>query len=195
VGLRLWEIGSAAPRASRLDEAALPYLQDLHEATHGSIYLAVHQGGYALCVAAVVGRHPVQPAVRAGTRAPLMSPGAGEVLLAHAAPDVIEQALASCAPGPDHSGHRARQRLADIRRSGIAVARNGTSSVVVVAPVYGPPGEVAAALSVAVRPIDTHRVPPRLVRMAAARVSHALGGRHETDLPASEAQGGTRRAY
>lgn len=175
VGLRLWEIGNASPRASRLDAAAVPYLQDLHEATRGSTYLAVHLGGSALCVVAIVGHHPVQPVVRAGTRAPLMSPGAGEVLLAHAGPDVIEQALANCVPGPDHNGHRARQRLADIRRSGIAVAHNGNSSVVVVAPVYGRPGEVVAALSVAVRPIDTLRAPPGLVRLAAARVSHELG--------------------
>src|SRR3954470_19708394 len=33
VGVRLWEIGRLAPTVSRLDEVAIPYLEDLYEAT------------------------------------------------------------------------------------------------------------------------------------------------------------------
>src|SRR4051812_31917683 len=34
VGLRLWEVGSLAPRSTDLRQAALPFLEDLYEVTH-----------------------------------------------------------------------------------------------------------------------------------------------------------------
>src|SRR3712207_6089331 len=34
VGVRLWEVGALAPRTVGLREAALPFLEDLYEATH-----------------------------------------------------------------------------------------------------------------------------------------------------------------
>jgi hypothetical protein len=37
IGLHLWEIGSLAPRSKSLREAALPYLEDLYEATHENV--------------------------------------------------------------------------------------------------------------------------------------------------------------
>src|SRR5690349_20378156 len=37
IGLRLWEVGSLAPRGLGLREAALPFLEDLYEATHETI--------------------------------------------------------------------------------------------------------------------------------------------------------------
>ncbi len=37
VGLRLWEVASGCPRGQILREIALPFLQDLYEATHENI--------------------------------------------------------------------------------------------------------------------------------------------------------------
>jgi hypothetical protein len=41
VGSRLWEVAALAPRGTALREAALPFLEDLYEATHQNIRLAV----------------------------------------------------------------------------------------------------------------------------------------------------------
>lgn len=182
IGLRMWEIGKLAPRVSRLDEVSIPYLADLYEATHGTLGLAVRRGREALYVKAVGDHHPVPPVPRPGTRAPLTCPGAGEVLLAYAVPELIEQVLADRAP---HT-NGIRQRLAEIRRCGVAVTRDARSFLVA-APVHGSTGQVFAALSVAVRPSQASRVPSLLVRMAADGISRQL------DLPSSEPGGGATR--
>jgi DNA-binding IclR family transcriptional regulator len=171
VGVRMWEIGKLAPRVSRIDEVSIPYLADLYEATHGTLHLAVRRGHEALCVKVIGDHHPVPPVLRAGARAPLTCPGVGEVLLAHAVPELIECVLADCA----HS-NEIRQRLADIRRCGLAVTRNACSFRVA-APVYGAPGRVAAALSVAVRSSNAGRLPRLLVRLTADGISRELGGK------------------
>jgi hypothetical protein len=41
IGLRLWEVASLAPRTIGLREAALPLMEDLYEATHENVQLAV----------------------------------------------------------------------------------------------------------------------------------------------------------
>jgi len=183
VGVRMWEIGKLAPRVARVDEVSIPYLADLYEATHGTLHLAVRRGHEALYVKAIGDHHPVPPVLRAGTRTPLTCPGVGEVLLAHAPPEFIELVLADCPHSND-----IRQRLAEIRRSGVAVTKSA-GSYLVAAPVYGAPGRVVAALSVAVRTDDASRVPRLLVRLTADGISRELGG--QTDLPLSELGGGT----
>ncbi|NUR66464.1 MAG: helix-turn-helix domain-containing protein, partial [Streptomyces sp.] len=45
VGLRLWEVAALAPRGLGLRQIALPYLEDLYEATHENVQLAVRDGG------------------------------------------------------------------------------------------------------------------------------------------------------
>lgn len=44
VGLRLWELAALAPRGLALRQIALPYLEDLYEATHENVQLAVRDG-------------------------------------------------------------------------------------------------------------------------------------------------------
>src|SRR3984957_15889664 len=44
IGLHLWEIASLAPRSLGLREIALPYMEDLYEATHENVQLAVRDG-------------------------------------------------------------------------------------------------------------------------------------------------------
>ena len=50
VGLRLWEVGSLAPRALGLREVAMPFMDDLYEATRQHVLLAVLDGDAALLV-------------------------------------------------------------------------------------------------------------------------------------------------
>jgi DNA-binding IclR family transcriptional regulator len=171
VGLRLWEIGRLAPAVSRLDEVAIPYLEDLYEATHGALHLAVPLGAEALCVAAITGHQPVRPLLPAGARVPLESTGIGRVLLAYALPEVVEEVLG----GNGGSTYRIRQDLVEIRRCGVAVTRGGSRIFSAAAPVAGPLGTVMAAVSVAVRTPSDPPLLIRLLRRAAAGISRELG--------------------
>lgn len=44
IGLRLFEVAALAPRGPALREAAMPFLEDLYEATHENVHLAVLDG-------------------------------------------------------------------------------------------------------------------------------------------------------
>src|SRR5688500_7374307 len=48
IGMRLWELGVLAPRGGDLREVAMPFMQDLYEATHENVHLAVRDGLEAL---------------------------------------------------------------------------------------------------------------------------------------------------
>lgn len=43
IGLRLWEIGELARRGEQLRDVALPFMQDLYDATHENVHLAVRR--------------------------------------------------------------------------------------------------------------------------------------------------------
>src|SRR6187551_1685993 len=59
VGRRLWRVGLLAPVQRELREVALPYLQDLYDATRENVHLAVREGTEALYVERVHGRASV----------------------------------------------------------------------------------------------------------------------------------------
>lgn len=165
VGLRLWEVATLAPRGVGLREAALPFMEDLYEATHGNVQLAVRDGLDTVYVERLAGRLSIGVRTRVGLRFPLHAPGVGLVLLAYA-PESVQDAvlaapLASFTPQTVTDPAELRRRLADVRRSGIAVSdRQVTSDAIsVAAPLFGAvpgqegTGEVVAALSV-VLPAD-----------------------------------------
>lgn len=70
IGLRLWEIGSLCTRGPGLREAAMPFIEDLYEATHENVQLAVLEGDQALYVERISGRHAVPVISRSGGRLP-----------------------------------------------------------------------------------------------------------------------------
>jgi DNA-binding IclR family transcriptional regulator len=53
----LWELGTLATNRSPLREVALPYMQDLYEATHENVQVAVLDGFDALFLDRIRGRH------------------------------------------------------------------------------------------------------------------------------------------
>jgi DNA-binding IclR family transcriptional regulator len=181
IGLRLWEIGSLAPSTATLPEVAMPFMQDLYEATHENVQLAVLEGHEALYLEKIRGRRSVQVKSRRGGRLPLHATGVGKVLLAYAPPEFLEEVLAErlkrytphtiIAPG------HLRRALADVRLSGIAFAREemtvGTLSVA--SPLLDAAGRAVAAMSIVVRSTgaDLHRLAPA-VRTAALCASRQL---------------------
>lgn len=178
VGLRLWEIGRLTPTVSRLDEVAMPYLEDLYQATCGSVHLAVPLGADAVYVAAINGHQPVRPLRPPGTRVSLASPGIGQVLLAYAPADVLHDVLGEdghrTGERPAGSAYGLRQSLADIRRYGLAVSRDGIGSFSAAAPVFRSPATIVAAVSVAVRAPSDGCLVGNLLRRAAAEISREL---------------------
>ena len=157
VGLRLWEIGSLAPSRSGLRDIAIPFMEDLYEATHENVQLAVLAGREALFVEKISGRHSVAIITRVGGRLPLHATGVGKALLAFAPDNVQEAVLSSELPRLTaftitDSGVL-RRNLDEVRRLGYAATRDEMTlgSVSVAAPVFGADGEVVAAISLVVR--------------------------------------------
>ncbi|MBS2966085.1 IclR family transcriptional regulator [Actinocrinis puniceicyclus] len=183
IGLRLWEIGALAPRGLALREAAMPFLEDLYEATHENVQLAVRDAMEVVYIERISGRSAVGVLARVGEHWPLHATGVGLVLLAHSEPGVQEEylaaaQLASFTPHTITDPAALRRMLAEVRRCGFAVSdRQITDDALsVAAPVHDASGDVVAAVSVIVpragaRPNTL--APP--VRLAGLGISRALG--------------------
>jgi len=184
VGLRLWEIATLAPRGLALRQLALPYLEDLYEATHENVQLAVQDGGEVVYTEWISGRSAVGVHIRVGARWPLHATGVGLVLLAHGDPEFQEQycagTLASFTPYTITDPARLRRVLAEVRHTGVAVSSRQVTddALSVAAPVRGRGGAVVAAVSVVVPQTDA-QVPvlAPAVRLAALGISRAMGWR------------------
>ena len=183
IGLRLWELGALSPRGLALREAAMPFLEDLYEATHENVQLAVRDGMEVVYIERISGRSAVGVLARVGAHWPLHATGVGLVLLAHSDPAVQEEylaaeQLASFTPYTVTDPAKLRRLLAEVRHSGFAMSdRQITDDALsVAAPVRDPRGEVVAAVSVIV-PCAGAR-PATLapaVRLAGLGISRALG--------------------
>ncbi|MEU5872766.1 IclR family transcriptional regulator [Glycomyces sp. NPDC047369] len=180
IGLRLWEVGSLAPRGLGLRELALPVMEDLYEVTHENVQLAVRQGLELVFIERIAGRHAVPVLTRVGGRFALHATGVGLVLLAHAPAEVQEQVLA--APLERYTEltitdpRRLRRCLAEVRRVGYAVSDRQVTmdALSVAAPIRVPEGVVAAiSLVVAHDRADPVALAP-LVQAAGRVVSRAL---------------------
>ncbi|WP_279580897.1 IclR family transcriptional regulator [Fodinicola feengrottensis] len=68
IGLRLWEVGALAPRSLGLREAALPFMEDLYEATHENVQLAVRDGRDGVYVERITGWDAVTVRTKVGAR-------------------------------------------------------------------------------------------------------------------------------
>ncbi|MFI6354572.1 IclR family transcriptional regulator [Streptomyces sp. NPDC050743] len=186
VGLRLWEVAALAPRGLGLRQLALPYLEDLYEATHENVQLAVRDGAEVVYIEWLSARSAVGVHIRVGARWPLHATGVGLVLLAHADPDLQEEycvgPLVAFTPYTITDPVRLRRTLAEVRRVGVAVSERQVTedALSVAAAVRGPDGEVVAAVSVVV-PRAGAQVPALApaVRLAARGISRALGWRPE----------------
>ena len=186
VGRRLWQIGTLAPVQRELREVALPAMQDLYEATHENVQLAVLEGTQALFVERIHGRRSVAVLSRVGRPLPLHTTGVGKVLLAYANPDVVEACLARLTPMTRYTiveRGRMMRELANVRENGSARTVEemtlGTCSIAV--PVVAPTGEVVAALGLVSSTVrrDLEKFVPTL-RVAAGSITRSLPRRDPT---------------
>lgn len=95
LGLNLFMLGQRVPRQRELREAALPYLEDLYEATHENVHLAVFSDAGTLFLEKVSGRDSMSIGSRVGIRMPAYCTATGKVFLAFGPPDYLRQVLAA----------------------------------------------------------------------------------------------------
>ncbi|MEU6645124.1 IclR family transcriptional regulator [Saccharomonospora sp. NPDC046836] len=182
VGLWLWEVASLAPHGAGLRENAMPFLEDLYEATHQHVQLAVLDAAEVVYIERISARHAIKIQSRVGGRLPVHATGVGLVLLAFSPPVTQEEVLATplrrYSPKTISSGTQLRRVLANVRRDGYVISDGQIEPdvVSVAAPVYGDGDAVVAALSVVVpvRSTDPRTLVPA-VRAAARGISRALG--------------------
>src|SRR5580693_1792831 len=184
IGSRLFEIASLAPIRLELREAALPFLQDLHQATKITVQLGVLDGSQILVVEKISGHRAMPMLSQTGGMIPAHCSALGRAILAYSQPDVISAALteplAARTPRTLTSLVAIMRELAAVPDRGWAVEREegniGVSCVA--APIFGPLGEVAAALSVTGPSpmVRADRIGPAL-RMAAAGATRAYTSR------------------
>ena len=193
IGLRMVELAALCPRGTGLRDVALPCMQDLYEATHQNVQLAVREGTDGVYIERIAGRHAVAVRTRIGAHWPLHATGVGLVLLAHAPRAVQETVLA--APLKRFTPHTItdpavlRRVLAEVRKTGIAISDRqiDEDAYSFGAPVTGPDGGCVAALSIVVGYDDPGRASwGPAVRAAAIGISRRL-----RDAWAADAGSGT----
>lgn len=181
LGPKILELASSSTEGLRLREKTLPFLTDLHRRTNMTVHLAVRDGSELIYLEALRPHANYTGENRIGGRLPMHVGGTGLTLLAFAPDDVIDEYLSRplCRYTPQTivEPERLRAVLDDIRRQRYAITRGllTTRAGSVAAPVFGPDGEVCAAVGL-VCLLGRHQPEDYagLVRGAAARASHAL---------------------
>ena len=182
IGLHLWEVGALAPRTKGLREASLPFLEDLYEATHENVQVAVLDGDEVVYIERLFSHQATRIVARPGARLPLHVTGVGRVLLAHAdtgrVNGVLSRPLKKYTEFTVVDPADLRRELAAIRRDGYAISDRQVElvSTSVAAPIRGPDNAVAAALSIIIPARDnTARSFVPAVVAAARGISRSLG--------------------
>jgi DNA-binding IclR family transcriptional regulator len=184
IGNRLFEIAGLAPIRLELREAVLPFLQDLHHATKITVQLGVLDGAQILVVDKISGHRAMPMLSQVGGVIPAYCSALGRAILAYSQPDVIAAVLSGTLPARTPrtltSPVAVMRELTAIPERGWAVEREegniGVSCVA--APIFGPLGEVVAALSVTGPSplVRADRLGPA-VRLAASAASRAYTSR------------------
>ncbi|MFI7152798.1 IclR family transcriptional regulator [Nonomuraea sp. NPDC050022] len=180
IGLRLWHTGALAPRHRNLRSVALPFMEDLYEATHENVQLAVRDGIEAVFLDKISGRRSVGTLTTVAGRLPLHATGVGKIILAFSEPEllstVVAQGLRRCTPHTIVLPRLLCTALRRVREHHVAFSLEemtiGASSVA--APIFGPDGGLVASLALVVRSTTGVRTLSAAVRTAALGVTRNL---------------------
>lgn len=180
LGAWLWELGTLAASRSTLREIALPHMQDLYEATHENVQLAVRDGYDALIVERIRGPKSVLILTRPGGRLPLHATGVGKALLAYEPlafiDEVIARGLAQITPYTITDGDVLRRDLAQVRKRGYSTTKDEMTigALSVGAAIFGQEDQVVGAVSLVVA---TKGANPAAVAPAVRAVANGLSRR------------------
>jgi IclR family transcriptional regulator, acetate operon repressor len=176
LGLKLFELGNSVARQRELREAALPFMEDLYEATHETIHLGVLDDIEVLYVEKIAGRRKCTVPTTLGSRKPLYCTGLGKAILAYSTPQlveaVIQNGLTRCTRYTIMDPHRLELELTRAAETGVAYDREEYELGItcVGSPLLNRAGRAWAAISVTG---PTIRFRPE--RTAAAVRTAALG--------------------
>lgn len=186
LGMRLFRVGSTV--AGRFDErrAAMPVMEQLHELTGDSIFLAVRREFEAVCIERLDGNRVQSLALRVGGSLPLHAGGVSRALLAFEPEELWSEYVRGCeldpfTPKTITSADALFANLRRIRRQGYAISDQDVTVGIaaVAAPVFDQRGRVTASLSISgVRDAvlgGERDAMVELVRDGAQRISTALG--------------------
>jgi IclR family transcriptional regulator, acetate operon repressor len=180
IGVRLFELGMLFEGQQTLREAALPFMEDLYEAVHETVHLAIPDGLEVLYIEKISGHHVATAASRIGGRMPMHCTALGKAMLAFGPPELLAQVVSSGlerrTPFTITAEHALRRDLADARERGVAIEREEAATGVgcAAAPIIVH-HHLQAALSVTA---PLHRLAPETIgpaiRTAALAVARAL---------------------
>jgi DNA-binding IclR family transcriptional regulator len=184
IGNRLFEISGLAPIRHELREAVLPFLQDLYNAAKTTVQLGVLDGTQILVVEKITGHRPMPMLSQVGGTIPAYCSGLGRAILAYSDNATIDAVLGAGLPARTPrtitTAVGVLRELTAIPDRGWAIDREeGVIGVTcVAAPIFGPLGDVVAALSVTgpTNLVRADRIGPA-VRLAAAAASRACSTR------------------
>jgi DNA-binding IclR family transcriptional regulator len=193
LGVRMFILGEKVPRQCNLRDIALPYLEDLYEATHENVNLGVLHGTDVLFLARVTGHQSSDVILRVGDTLPAHSTSIGKALLAYAPPEVVRQVmtdgLARLTPNTVVMPGVFLRQLRTIAERGYSINSEEThvGVVSVAAPVFGAENQAIAAISITGRSgrFNAHSLAPA-VKTAATTLSRLIA--HEKDVSADWAQ-------
>ena len=185
LGLRTWEIGCKAVSRTGLTDLGRPVLKWLTGVTGETSYVAIVRGTEVIYVDVVEGLEPLRVYAEPGFRVPLYLTASGKAILAFHGPELLRQVVASglkrLTPATITSATRLRERLEEIRRTGLSVNRGErrTDISAVAAPIFNRMGECVAAIGVSGPSLrfKDERLSKIVedVRKAAAEISAKLG--------------------
>ncbi len=181
LGVRLWEFASRTPGALGLREIARPWLGAIHERVRQHVQLGVLSGRDVLFIERMSMPDAVLNATLIGGRIPLPVSSSGLVLLAHAAPRLVDEVIAAGWPvytdATIRGGEALRARLRHVHADGFAVTDGQIhpESRGIAVPVMGPHRVVYAAIGVVVANDGAAPQPViELLLMAAAGITRDL---------------------
>ncbi len=94
LGTRLFEMGGRVVTTSRLREAAIPFLEDLYEATHEIVNLGVLDGTEVMYIEKIGSHRRIDTPARVGHRFPAHCTALGKAILSTAPADLVDRVVA-----------------------------------------------------------------------------------------------------
>lgn len=169
VGIRLFELGGLVAKRFELREVALPFMEDIYEATHEVVHLGILDGFDVVYVEKIGGRESARLPTRVGGRFPANCTAVGKVMLAFAddgyVDELIDHGLGGRTPHSVTDAGLLRAQLAEIRETGVGFDyEEGHVGIhCAAAPIRGS-GRAVGAVSVAGRAyrIDVERIAPTI---------------------------------
>ena len=179
LGLRLFELGIRR-YPTRLRNAVLPYLEDLHRITGADVFAAALDGEDVVYVEHIPVRGEPERTIRLGARLPARSTAAGKVLLA-TMNEAIDPAPCSDGRHPLTGSAPLWAEYEEIRRKGCAVVHNegDPGRIGAAVPVRNADGRVLGALSLngPAGTTDPDVVLPAMLMLAQTFVRVGMGAR------------------